>query len=60
MRMTLSILLLCGTLLIGCKTVVVHPVDGTQIRMETQAGQNWVCFTPQYMKDVMKIKLEAK
>lgn len=56
MLKTLVLLLALSTLLIGCKTIVMHPVSEKDIRMEG----NWVCMTPEYIQEVMKVKLEAK
>ena len=56
MLKTLALLLLCSIGFIGCKTIVLHPVDETDIRMDG----NWVCMTPEYIQEVMKAKLEAK
>jgi hypothetical protein len=40
----------------GCKTIVLHPMTEKDIRMEG----NWVCMSPEYIQEVMKVKLEAK
>ena len=47
-------LLASSILLIGCKTIVLHPVDENDIRMEG----NWVCMTPEYIQEVMKARLD--
>ena len=60
MRIALSLLLLFSMLLIGCKTIVLHPIDETEIRKESVAGQNWTCLSDYYIKNVMKVKLEGK
>jgi len=54
MLKTLVLLLLCSMLLIGCKTIVLHPVDENDIRMDG----NWVCMTPEYIQQVMKARLD--
>jgi hypothetical protein len=50
------ILLVLSTLSIACKTIVLHPVSDEDIKMQG----NWVCMSPEYVKTVMKVKLEAK
>jgi len=36
------------------RTVTLHPVDETDIRMDGQ----WVCMTPEYIQEVMKARLD--
>jgi len=56
MRMTLVALLACSMTLIGCSTIVLHPVTDKDIKMV----DGYVCMSPDYVKNVMKVKLEAK
>ena len=56
MLKTLVLLLVLSTLLIGCKTIVLHPVSEKDIRMDG----NWVCMSQDYIKEVLRVKLEAK
>ena len=50
---TLAVLLCSLTVFIGCSTII-HPIDGTQIKSEG----NWVCFSPEYLNEVMHVKWE--
>jgi len=50
----LLLLLVCLTALTGCaKTIVLHPVDETDIRQDGE----WICMTPDYIQEVMKARL---
>jgi len=53
----LAILLSCLIVFIainGCaKNIVLHPVDGSDIRMDG----NWICMSPDYVQEVMKAKV---
>lgn len=54
MRKLLAMLLLFSTVSIGCaKTIVLHPVDETDIRMDG----DWICMSQDYVKEVMKARL---
>jgi hypothetical protein len=56
----LLISLVCLTTLTGCslfkKEVHLHPVTDQDIRMQ----DGWVCMSQDYIKNVMKVKLEEK
>jgi hypothetical protein len=54
MRKTLALLLLCSTLSIGCKTIVLHPVTDKDIKMV----DGYVCMSPEYVQEVMKARLD--
>ena len=41
----------------GCSTVHLHPVDEQDIR---DGGDGWVCMSQDYIKNVMKVKLDQK
>ena len=41
---------------IACKTITLHPVTDQDIKF----SDGWVCMSPDYVKNVMKVKLEAK
>ena len=49
-------LLVCLMILTGCKTIVIHPVTDKDIKIQ----DGWVCMTPEYVKEVMKVRLENK
>jgi hypothetical protein len=53
----LTILLTFSILLIGCKTIVLHPLTDKDIRIESKSGTNWVCMSPEYVQNVMKARL---
>lgn len=44
------------TLFSGCSTVTLHPVTDQDIKMQ----DGWVCMSQDYIKTVMKVKLEEK
>lgn len=48
----LIVLMLCS----GCSTVTLHPVTDQDIKMQ----DGWVCMSQDYIKHVMKVKLEEK
>ena len=52
----LSLLLALSTLSIGCSTIVMHPVTDKDIKIV----DGFVCMSPDYVREVMKVKLEAK
>lgn len=53
--LSLVILLSCLTALTGCaKKIVLHPVDGSDIRMDG----DWVCMSQEYVQEVMKARLD--
>ncbi len=56
MRKMLLLLLAFSTLSIGCKTIVMHPVTDKDIKIV----DGFVCMSPEYVQEVMKVKLEAK
>ena len=58
MRMTLVALLGCLMILTvsGCTTITLHPVTDKDIKIV----DGYVCMSPEYVKNVMKVKLEAK
>ncbi len=53
---TLSSLMLL-TLSSCAKTVTLHPVTDQDIKI---GSDGWVCMSQDYIKTVMKVKLEAK
>ena len=48
--------LIALTIFSGCKTITLHPVTDQDIKF----SDGWVCMSPDYVKNVMKVKLEAK
>ena len=54
MLKTLVLLLGCLMLLTGCKTIVLHPMTEKDIKMDG----NWVCFSPDYVEQIMKVRVE--
>jgi len=56
----LLILLACSMILTGCKSIVLHPVDDQDIKIGDWCKPGWVCMSQEYVKQVMKVKLEAK
>ena len=51
----LLILLGCLTILTGCSTVHLHPVDEQDIQIREDG---WVCMSQDYVKHVMKVTIE--
>lgn len=53
--LTTLLLFLTGSIAFnGCaKTIVLHPLTDTDIRMDG----NWVCMSPDYVKEIMKVKV---
>jgi hypothetical protein len=47
-------------ILTGCKSIVLHPVDDQDIKIGDWCKPGWVCMSQEYVKQVMKVKLEAK
>lgn len=60
MRKTLLLLLGFSILLIGCSTVRLHPVTDQDIKMGDWCKQGWVCMSQDYVKYVMKVRIEEK
>jgi hypothetical protein len=60
MPKTLALLLLCSMLLIGCKTITLHPVTDKDIMIGGKCPEGYVCMSPDYIKNVMQVKLEEK
>ena len=56
MRMILVLLLGFSMTSIGCSTITLHPVTDKDIKML----DGWVCMTPEYVKEVMKARIEEK
>jgi hypothetical protein len=59
MRKTLALLLCFWIALIvfsGCTTITLHPVTDKDIKVI----DGYVCMSPEYVKEVMGVKLEAK
>ena len=58
MRKLLLISLACLmiSMLSSCTTVQLHPVTDQDIKMQ----DGWVCMSQDYVKHVMKVKLEKK
>lgn len=43
-------------ILTGCASVTLHPLTGTDIYAGKGAGD--VCFSPYYLKEVLKVKID--
>lgn len=57
MRLTLlALLAVCSLTSIGCKTVALYPQTEQDIKMQ----DGWVCMSPEYVKYVMKVRIEEK
>jgi hypothetical protein len=58
MRKPILILLMSLITLIGCsRVVVIHPLTGKDIYDGKNVGDK--CFSPYYLKEVMKVKIDA-
>ena len=55
LRLSLT-LLVFSMISLGCSTIVLHPVTDKDIKIV----DGFVCMSPDYVKNVMKVKLEAK
>lgn len=59
MRMILVLSLVSLMLVIGsgcARTIVMHPVTDKDIKMQ----DGFVCMSPEYVKEVMKVRIEEK
>lgn len=55
----LVILLSCLTVLTGCaKTIKLHPVTEEDIHILKDGSKEWVCMSPDYVKEVMRARLD--
>ena len=61
MRKTLLTLLACLTVLTvfnGCAhKITLHPVTDQDIRILQDGSKEWVCMSPDYVKEVMRARL---
>ena len=61
MRLTLlALLAVCLATLIGCSTVRLYPQTNEDILKGDWCKQGWVCMSEDYVKYVMKVKIEEK
>lgn len=42
----------------GCATIKLHPVTDEDIRILKDGEKEWVCMSPEYVKEVMKARLD--
>ena len=54
MRKMLLALLVSLTVLTGCNTIKLHPVTDQDIKQV----DGWICMTSDYVKEVMKARLD--
>jgi predicted small secreted protein len=59
MRMTLLALLVSSTILTGCSTTL-HPIGGEDIQIGGWCKEGWKCFSSDYVKYIMKVRIEEK
>lgn len=60
MRMMLLALAVCLTTLTGCNTVRLHPVTDQDLKVGDWCKPGWVCMSQDYVKYVMKVRIEEK
>ena len=56
----LALLVVCSLTLIGCKTVALYPQTDQDIKKGDWCKPGWVCMSEDYVKYVMKVKIEEK
>jgi hypothetical protein len=58
------LLILLGSLMLltlsSCAMITLHPVDDQDIKVGGWCQQGWVCMSQDYVKTVMKVRLEHK